>query len=149
MGSNVLEVSAALVNDKVKFECSAAGRDPVIVDYVPPVGGGEGFTSLELLLASLASCIGTTVKVLTENRLKKKVENLRVTAKGRRRETHPTYLEKIDIGIEITCAGLSVEDAGRMIHYGRENICPVINMLGSNVCVEITHSVKEPQVVKA
>ncbi len=71
-----LEVSSSLVNEKVKFECKTPGRESIFVDYTPPAGDGEGFTSLELLLASISTCIGTTARVLIENRLGKKISKL-------------------------------------------------------------------------
>ena len=145
MNDNLLEISTELINDKVKFECRAAGKNPVIVDYVPPVGSGEGFTSLELLLASLSTCLGTTVKILAEKQLNRKIDNIFIITKGSRRSTHPTYVENISIDMEITCENLDPESAGRIIEYGKKAICPVINMLSDKVAIDIKYSVSEPE----
>jgi len=145
MNDNLLEISTELINEKVKFECRAAGRNPVIVDYVPPVGSGEGFTSLELLLASLSTCLGTTVKILAEKQLNRKIDNIFIITKGLRRSSHPTYIENISIEIEITCGDLDMESAGRIIEYGKKAICPVINMLSNKVSIDIKYSVLEPE----
>lgn len=149
MKNKPLEVSSSLVNEKVKFECKTPGRESIFVDYTPPAGDGEGFTSLELLLASISTCIGTTARVLIENRLGKKISKLDIYARGERRDEHPTYLEKIEIDMDITSQGLDEDAVVKIMEYGRKTICPVINMIGSNVNIDIRYRVLEKEVTRA
>ncbi len=106
MNGKHLTGEAVLINDKLKFECRAPGRPPVIADYVPPAGDGEGIMSLELLLLSLASCFGSSVKVLVNGHLKKSVKSLRVRAEGTRRETHPTVFETVSLPVTLEVEGV-------------------------------------------
>jgi len=53
MQINSLKTSVVLLNKKAKFSCSADNKPEIIIDYTPPVGDGEGYTSLELLLLEL------------------------------------------------------------------------------------------------
>lgn len=61
-----LEITANLTNQKVQFIGTAASKsNPAITcDYPPPLGDGQGYTGLELLLMSLAVCSGTTIVYL-------------------------------------------------------------------------------------
>ena len=53
-----LTANARLIDDKMKFDCTAGDGHKIISDYTPPYGSGEGPTSLEIFLASLCSCLG-------------------------------------------------------------------------------------------
>ncbi len=46
MAFEPLEASVTLVNDKIKFSGTAGENPPVAIDYTPPIGDGEGYTSL-------------------------------------------------------------------------------------------------------
>ena len=66
MGSDELFVNVSLVNDKVKFLASTNLRPEkeITFDYVPPVGDGDGYLGLELLLTSFAGCVSTAIVFL-------------------------------------------------------------------------------------
>ena len=51
MNGMSLSGKVELINQKAKFRCSVEGHDNLIVDYIPPLGNSEGYTSLELLYA--------------------------------------------------------------------------------------------------
>lgn len=55
-----------LTHDRVQFRgVSPANPDrPIAFDFAPPLGDGQGYNGLELLLMSLAGCSGTTVAPL-------------------------------------------------------------------------------------
>ncbi|HNR05238.1 MAG TPA: OsmC family protein [Bacillota bacterium] len=91
--SNQLTAVAALINDKVKFSGVSRDKKEIIIDYVKPIGDGEGYTSLELFLISLATCSGTSVSSLLR-KMNKDVNGLNITTYGERREEHPTYFKK-------------------------------------------------------
>jgi putative redox protein len=59
-----LQAAVELINNKVKFKGTAKSNIQVFIDYNQPIGDGEGYTSLELLLLSLASCSATSVLTL-------------------------------------------------------------------------------------
>jgi putative redox protein len=121
-----------LVNGRAKFSASVTGQPALSVDYIPPVGDGEGYTSLELLLISMGTCLGTAVKSLVEHRLKKKVDSLSVGAMGERREKHPTSFSRVTLWLDIACQGLSGEELVGVIHNAEANICPVLDMVKGN-----------------
>ena len=91
--NNELTAVATLINHKVKFSGISRDNEEIIIDYVKPVGDGDGYTSLELFLISLATCSGTSVLSLLR-RMQKDVSGLKVSACGERREVHPTYFKK-------------------------------------------------------
>ena len=61
--SKELCTSINLINDKLHFMGAVEGNPPVSIDYTPPLGDNLGYTSLELLLLSLSSCIGSSLLV--------------------------------------------------------------------------------------
>lgn len=129
---NELTVTAALINDKVKFSGISRDNNEIIIDYVPPIGDGEGYTSLELFLISLATCSGTSVALMLR-RMHKDVSGLKVTASGVRREAHPTYFEKILIHFDLESKDVQPVEMERAIKLSEESICPVWNMVKNNV----------------
>ena len=38
--------SIELINDKLNFNGGVEGNQPVLIDYIPPHGDGNGYTSL-------------------------------------------------------------------------------------------------------
>lgn len=63
MQTTPIEINLALINQKVKFSCvsSAKADQPITVDYLPPLGDGEGFLGLELLVMSFGGCVSTGI----------------------------------------------------------------------------------------
>jgi putative redox protein len=59
--SKEVTTSITLVNDKLNFSGTVEGNSPVSIDYTPPLGDSLGYTSLELLLLSFSSCVGTAM----------------------------------------------------------------------------------------
>ena len=57
--SKELTATVRLINDKLNFSGTVEGNIPVSIDYTPPLGDNLGYTSLELLLLSLSSCLGS------------------------------------------------------------------------------------------
>ena len=140
MNGKYLEASAQLINQKVKFKCQVEGKEPVIVDYIPPYGDGEGYTSLELLLLSLASCFGSTVKMMLNGHLKREVKALSVRANGTRREEHPTCFDSIELKLEIDAPGLEAETLEKTIRVAKDTLCPVWAMLKNNVDIHTDYT---------
>ncbi|MGE5627883.1 MAG: OsmC family protein [Solirubrobacterales bacterium] len=135
--SNKLTATATLINDKVKFSGVSRDNPKVIVDYVKPVGDGEGYTSLELFLISLATCSGTSLLSLLR-KMGKHISGLEVTAEGERREEHPTYFKNIHLVFQLQSENTSDDEIEKALNISKESICPVWNMVKNNV--DITFS---------
>ena len=98
--SKELNVSLKLINDKLHFEGNVAGNEPISIDYIPPLGDNLGYTSLELLLLSLSSCLGSSILPFLR-RMKKTITGLEIKTKGIRKEEHPTAFKTIHILLNI------------------------------------------------
>lgn len=138
--SEQLSVSASLINEKVKFKATSRTNPEIILDYTPPIGNGEGYTSLELLLISLASCCGTAVTLLLR-KMRKDVSGLTINARGNRREQHPTSFDKIFLEICLKSADAEPSDMDRVLKLSEESICPVWNMLKNNVEISCEYEI--------
>ena len=134
MSSTPLAAMVTLINDKVQFSGVAGSNAPVSIDYVPPIGDGQGYTSLELFLISLASCSGTAIISLLR-KMRKTVSGLKVSATGVRREEHPTYFETIHLVFELNSPDVTGEDMEKVIRISEESICPVWGMIKHSVKV--------------
>ena len=117
------------------------GDHEVTVDYPLP-GAGEdlkGMTPLRLLLASLAGCSGSSVAALLR-RDGQPVERVEVTARGQRRDEHPTVITEIDLAFEVH----GDVDPARVEHALRlseAQICPVWAMLKAGTPVSSSFTV--------
>lgn len=104
-----------------------AGDHGVDVDYPLPGKPATAPTSLELLLGALASCVANGLAMmLSKEGLT--LSRLVVEASGVRRDTHPTVLEHIRLGIRMRAQGLTHERAQAAV-AGAERVCPVWAML--------------------
>lgn len=109
-----------------------SGEHEVLTDY--PLPGAEppvGLSSLQLLLASLASCSANGLGAL----LKRDgivLERLEVRATGQRRESHPTVLESIHLAFELAGPDLDPARLERVLQVAETRICPVWVMLSAS-----------------
>ena len=117
------------------------GEHDVTIDY--PLPGSEadlkGMTPLRLLLASLAGCSGSSVAVLLR-RDGQPVERVEVTARGQRRDEHPTVMTSIDLAFAVYGA----VDPARVEHavkLSEATICPVWAMLKAGTPVTSSYTV--------
>jgi putative redox protein len=117
----------------------------VAIDYMPPMGEGDGLTSLELLLISLASCSSHSIQFVLGT-MKHVIADIRADATGHRRmDQHPTVLTRVDLAYEISCDGLTEEAANKAVQMAEEMYCPVWAMLKGSVEIAWTCVVK-PQI---
>jgi putative redox protein len=137
--SDQLMVTASLINEKVKFKGVSRSNPEIILDYTAPIGDGEGYTSLELMLISLATCSGTSILILLR-KMRKDVSGLTINVKGDRREQHPTYFKKIFMEFNIVSKDILDTDLEKVLKLSEESICPVWNMIKNNV--EISYEYK-------
>ena len=135
-----LSANITLINEKLKFECRVENRPAVVVDYVPPAGDGEGITSLELLLMSLATCYGSALKVILSGPMKCRVRALQITAEGERAQTHPTVFQTITLHVNLSAEGIE-DGAVELLTTQAERICPMYVMLKDSVPITLHYSV--------
>lgn len=130
--SKECNVSLSLLNDKLNFEAKSDLENSISIDYIPPYGDNLGFTSLELLLMSLASCYGTSVLIVLR-KMQFNIKFFKINAYGKRKQTHPTSFEIITLNIEIEADNLKSEDFQKAAKLTEESLCPVYDMLKNNV----------------
>ncbi|HZK54711.1 MAG TPA: OsmC family protein [Desulfosporosinus sp.] len=130
--SHQLEVSVDLTNQKVQFTGVARANLAISIDCLPPLGDGQGYTPLELLLISLASCSGTTVLTLLR-KMKKNISGIKVNAKGIRRDQAPTSFQTITLEFVISSEDVQSAEVQKAIKLTEETYCPVWTMLKNNV----------------
>jgi len=130
--ADLLEISVDLTNQKVQFTGATRSNSAIAIDYIPPLGDGQGYMPLELLLMSLASCSGATV-VTFLRKMKKNISGLKVNAKGTRRDQHPTSFQSITLEFVISSGYVQESDIDKAIKLSEETYCPVWAMLKNNV----------------
>jgi putative redox protein len=142
MAESFEEVTVHLTNPKVQFTgISNANPDrPVAFDYKPPIGDGEGYNGLELLLMSFAGCSGTAIAFLLR-KMGKEVSGLTVHAKGMRREQPPIKFEKIFLEFILDSKDAREADIQRAIRLAEESVCPVWQMIKNNVEVATEYKI--------
>jgi putative redox protein len=91
-----LEVTVNSTDQKLGYIGALRSHPAVPIDYIPPLGDGQGYTPLELLLMSLAACSGGTVGLLLR-KMGRTVTGVKVCAKGTRRNQHPTSFRNIHL----------------------------------------------------
>lgn len=138
--SKELTASIRLLNEKLHFEGKVDGNQPISIDYTPPLGDDLGYTSLELLLLSLSSCVGSAVLTFLR-KMQKTIAACEISAKGTRREEHPTCFKNISLFITVSSPDTTSEDLNKVLKLSEETYCPVWAMLRGNVDVIVTHTI--------
>jgi len=143
MAEQFEEVTVVLTNEKVQFTgVSPSNPDrPIAFDYKPPIGDGQGYNGLELLLMSFAGCSGTAIAFLLR-KMGKTVSGLKVHAKGLRREQPPIKFEKISLDFILDSPDAQDKEIQRAIRLAEESVCPVWQMIRNNVEVTAGYKLK-------
>jgi putative redox protein len=135
-----LNTTVRLLNDRLHFSGIVEGNSPISIDYTPPLGDNLGYTSLELLLLSFSTCLGSAVLVFLR-RMQKSIASLEISAKGIRSEEHPTGFKTIQIGISMQSPDTTEEDLKKVVAMAEEKYCPVWAMIKGNVEVEVSYRI--------
>jgi putative redox protein len=143
MSKDYLEINLHTVNDKVKFVSNSRNNQEINIDYFPPIGSGEGYTSLELLLISFSSCISTTVLTLLRAKMHKNIAALKTNAKGVVRDEHPKALSHIQIEMIFESQDLEEADVKAALAVSEEKLCPVWAMIKGNVEVSVSYVINK------
>lgn len=134
-----LEVTVQSTNQKLGYAAALRSLPPIAIDYIPPLGDGQGYLPLEMLLMSLGACSGGTIGLLLR-KMGKTVSSINVNVKGTRRERHPTSFQKIHLEFTVTSADTKDADVQKSIRLAEESVCPVWAMIKNNA--EITSEYK-------
>ncbi len=139
-----MELTVTVGDLQGKMQLTGKGRTQhtVAIDYPPPMGDDKGFTSLELLMVSLASCSGHTIQFLL-NKMKKPLEKLDVQAVGQRRlDVHPTVLTHIELHYSLKGSGLDAVTVEKVIRMAEETYCPVWALMRNNVIISWKYTIR-------
>ncbi|MDX9948760.1 MAG: OsmC family protein [Bacteroidales bacterium] len=140
--SKELNSAIRLVNNKLRFMGSVEGNEPVSIDYIAPLGDDMGYTSLELLLLSLSSCLGSALLTFLR-RMNKTISGLEIQAKGIRKEEHPTGFKSVQMEIFLESPDATEEDVKKVIGLAEDKYCPVLSMIKGNTTVATTFTIKK------
>lgn len=138
MGQKAKELNAfiRLKNDKLNFEGIVEGNEPISIDYIPPLGDNLGYTSLELFLLSLSTCLASSILPFLR-RMGRTINRFEARSKGIRNTEHPTCFKEIFIDIELHSPDTSKEELEKIIKLSEETYCPVWAMIKGNVDLKI------------
>jgi len=139
--SKILKTSIDLINDRLHFKGIVEGNEPVSIDYIPPLGDNLGYTSLELFLLSLSSCIGSTM-IIFLRRMNRTVMAFDITAVGARKEEHPTGFKDITLELNIVSDDVTEEDLDKVTAM-MNSYCPVSSMLKDDVKISYKYNIKK------
>jgi putative redox protein len=133
-----LSTTVKLINDRLNFSGIVEGNNPISIDYIPPLGDNLGYTSLELLLLSLSSCLGSAM-LLFLRRMGKTISEFDITAKGERNEDHPTGFKRILMTIHLKSPDVNEADLKKVVGLAEGKYCPVWSMIKGNVDINLEY----------
>lgn len=130
--SKEVKASINLINNKLNFNGNVEGNAPISIDYIAPLGDNLGYTSLELLLLSLSSCLGSAVLTFLR-KMNKTITGCEIHSHGIRKQEHPTGFSKIIMTINLKSPDVSEDDMKKVIKLSEDTYCPVWSMIKGNV----------------
>lgn len=115
------------------------------MDATPAYGGLEqGATPTEMLLGSLAGCIGIDVTMILRPHLDQ-ITKIDIITDGTRKEEAPKGFTDIDV-IFIVDGEIDAKKVWRAIHLGEEKYCSVSDSLKANVTYKLVLNGEEQSV---
>ncbi len=128
------DVTVKLTNQKVQCTVVSSSHPdrPIITDVKPPIGDGQGFGGLELMLMSFAVCSATTVVYLLRMR-GKTISGFSANATGVMRDQPPMTFQKIFLEFILNSLDTKDEDLQKAIQLAEKSVCPVWQLLKNNV----------------
>lgn len=138
--SKELNSSIRLVNDKLHFAATVGDNEPISIDYTSPLGDDLGYTSLELFLLSLSSCVGSSVLTFLR-KMKKTISGCEISCRGIRKEEHPTCFKTIYMTIDLRSPDTTGSDCIKVLKLSEDTYCPVWAMIKGNVEVDVKFNI--------
>ncbi|MFD2706282.1 OsmC family protein [Salibacterium lacus] len=118
------------------FESAGDSGYPVYMDATENYGGlGEGATPTEMLLSSLAGCIGIDITMILRPHLEH-VDRIEMETDGVRKEEAPKGFTDITITVHID-GDIDKKKVWRAIHLGEEKYCSVSDSLQASVSFKL------------
>lgn len=121
-------------NGRMGFACrSGSGHDDIVCDASVIHGGdNSGPRPMEYLLLSLSSSTGMDVATFLKKR-KRDLQDLKISAHGRRAPSHPHVFESITLEYRLTGSDLTDDDIRWAVDLSLQKYCSIAGMLG-RVC---------------
>ena len=140
MSMGQVEVQVSLVNEKVQFKGVSMSnpQNPITFDYLPPVGDGQGFLGLDLLVLSFAGCVSTAMVFLLR-KMGKTISGFKMNVKGIKR-ANPLSLEKICLEVVLESDNTGDSEIKSVIEQA-EKLSPVWLALKNNVEVDVKYKI--------
>ena len=130
----VIQTEVAL-RSGMKFLVTSRSGKTVEIDHVPGDVVPDGYSPLELLLASLAGCSGQVVVGLLK-RMGQDVQGLVVRAQGLKNDVHPTVFTSIELDFEFRGGRVDGPSMENAFALSEDRFCPVWVMLKASVPIK-------------
>lgn len=134
MGLAPVEITMKLVDDKVKLKGISKTRPdtPIIFDYLPPLGTGDGFVGIEMMTMSFAGCVSTAIIGLLKRR-GKVLHSYEMKILGIKHED-PLFLEAIEFAVLVGADNVTEAELAEVLALA-EKISPAWIAIRGNVKV--------------
>jgi putative redox protein len=134
MGLAPVEITMELVDGKVKLRGISKTRPdtPVIFDYLPPLGTGDGFVGIEMMVMSFAGCVSTAIIGFLKRR-GKALRSYEMTIRGIKHED-PLFLEAIEFTAVLGAENVTQDELADVLAIA-EKISPAWIAIRGNVKV--------------
>jgi Predicted redox protein, regulator of disulfide bond formation len=132
MNNDNFKAEVTLKNQRVKFEGISENNPERMVefDYLKPIGDGEGFRGLELMLVTFGGCVSTTIVFLLR-KMEKSIETFKLQLEGEKQE-NPLSLKKITFKVKIVSDNITNDEMQEVLRKAAV-LSPVWNMVKGNV----------------
>lgn len=119
-----------------KFTSKGDSGFELNMDATPAYGGeGEGATPTEMLLASLAGCIGIDATMILNPHLDK-IERLEIITDGTRKEEAPKGFTAMNVTFEVD-GTVDSSKIWRAIRLSEEKYCTVSDSLNAEITYDV------------
>lgn len=129
--------SIVLLNNRLHFRGTVDENEPISIDYTPPLGDNQGYTSLELFLLSFSTCVGSAVLTFLR-KMNKTINAFNIDSTGIRREIHPTGFKSVHLAIELDSPDTTEAEFNKVLKLAEDTYCPLWAMIKGNVEVEVS-----------
>lgn len=127
------------------FEAKGPSGYPMVMDATANYGGlGQAPTPTEMLLSSLAGCIGIDVTMILKPHLEK-IESIEITVDGARREELPTAFTAADLLFDVK-GDIDAKKVIRAIKLGEEKYCAVSASLKADISYRLVLNGEEVEI---
>jgi len=132
-----MKIELKRLNKAMHFECINEEGLTVHTDSSPDAGGeGKGVRPMEMVMMAVASCSSIDIVLILE-KMRQKLDDIKVEVTGERKETVPRYFKKLHVTYHLY-GEIKEKKAEQAVQLSMEKYCSVSKMLENTV--EITTS---------